>query len=97
MRVQETFPNKFTSGDGKEAHADFGHFYGSSYVSAPNGSRTPVGTLCSPPMVIIMVIKGLSRTRDGVLVAELDLNMCRQVKDKWGFQVCRACLCMLRV
>ena len=38
----ETFPNKFTSGDGKEAHADFGHFYGSSYVTAPNGSRTPV-------------------------------------------------------
>ena len=24
------------------AHKDFGHFYGSSYVAAPNGSRTPV-------------------------------------------------------
>jgi beta-ureidopropionase len=67
----ETFPNAFTSGDGKPAHHDFGHFYGSSYVAAPNGSRTP----------------GLSRTKDGVLVAEVDLNQCRQVKDKWGFQM----------
>lgn len=53
------------------AHRDFGHFYGSSYVAAPDGSRTP----------------GLSRTRDGVLVAELDLNLCRQVNDIWGFKV----------
>ena len=67
----ETFPNAFTSGNGKEAHNDFGHFYGSSYVGAPNGARTP----------------GLSRVRDGVLVAEVDLNHCRQVKDVWGFQM----------
>ncbi len=67
----ETFPNAFTSGDGKAAHRDFGHFYGSSYVAAPNGSRTP----------------GLSRTRDGLLVTEIDLNHGRQVKDKWGFQM----------
>ncbi len=67
----ESFPNAFTSGDGKEQHHEFGHFYGSSYVGAPNGSRTP----------------GLSRTRDGVLVTEVDLNLCRQVKDKWGFQM----------
>lgn len=26
----ETFPNAFTSGNGKPAHKDFGHFYGSS-------------------------------------------------------------------
>lgn len=38
----QTFPNEFTSGDGKPAHKDFGHFYGSSYVAAPDGSRTPV-------------------------------------------------------
>lgn len=57
----EHFPNKFTSGDGKEAHNDFGLFYGSSYVAAPDGSRTP----------------GLSRTRDGLLISEVDLNMCR--------------------
>ena len=25
--------------------------------------------------------------RDGLLVTELDLNHCRQVKDKWGFQM----------
>lgn len=67
----EHFPNQFTSGDGKPAHQEFGHFYGSSYVAAPNGSRTP----------------GLSRDTDGLLIAEVDLNLCRQVKDKWGFQM----------
>ena len=39
---QEVFPNEFTSGSGKPAHKDFGHFYGSSYFAAPDGSRTPV-------------------------------------------------------
>ena len=53
------------------AHRDFGYFYGSSYVAAPDGSRTP----------------GLSRNRDGLLVTELDLNLCRQVNDIWGFKV----------
>lgn len=67
----EHFPNAFTSGDGKPAHNDFGHFYGSSYVANPDGSRTP----------------GLSRNRDGVLINEVDLNMCQAVKDKWGFQM----------
>lgn len=67
----ESFPNAFTSGDGREAHRDFGHFYGSSYVTAPNGARTP----------------GLSRVKDGLIVSEIDLNHCRQVKDKWGFQM----------
>ena len=67
----ERFPNAFTSGDGQPAHHDFGHFYGSSYIAAPDGGRSP----------------GLSRTRDGVIVAEVDLNHCRQVKDKWGFQM----------
>ncbi|XP_015795754.1 beta-ureidopropionase [Tetranychus urticae] len=67
----ETFPNEFTSGNGLPAHKDFGHFYGSSYITAPDGSRTPC----------------LSRTRDGLLVAEIDLNLCRQVKDRWGFKM----------
>mmetsp|Transcript_14 Transcript_14/g.15 ORF Transcript_14/g.15 Transcript_14/m.15 type:complete len:389 (-) Transcript_14:24-1190(-) len=67
----EVFPNEFTSGDGKPAHKDFGHFYGSSYCASPDGSRTP----------------GLSRNRDGVLVTELDLNLRRQIKDKWGFSM----------
>jgi beta-ureidopropionase len=66
----EHFPNEFTSGNGKPAHKDFGHFYGSSYVAAPDGSRTP----------------GLSRIQDGVLVAEVDLNLIRQVRDMWLFQ-----------
>ncbi|XP_077776918.1 beta-ureidopropionase isoform X2 [Podarcis muralis] len=68
---EEVYPNPFTSGDGGEAHRDFGHFYGSSYVAAPDGSRTP----------------GLSRTQDGLLVTEMDLNLCRQVGDKWNFKM----------
>ncbi|XP_042765528.1 beta-ureidopropionase isoform X1 [Panthera tigris] len=68
---QEHFPNEFTSGDGKKAHQDFGYFYGSSYVAGPDSSRTP----------------GLSRNRDGLLVAELDLNLCRQVNDIWNFKM----------
>jgi len=67
----EHFDNAFTSGDGKPAHNDFGNFYGSSYVAAPNGSRTP----------------GLSRISDGLLVTEVDLNLVRQVRDRWGFQM----------
>ncbi|XP_070806784.1 beta-ureidopropionase [Pituophis catenifer annectens] len=67
----ELFPHPFTSGDGKPAHRDLGYFYGSSYVAAPNGSRSP----------------GLSRTRDGLLVAEMDLNLCRQVNDEWNFKM----------
>mmetsp|Transcript_7047 Transcript_7047/g.9781 ORF Transcript_7047/g.9781 Transcript_7047/m.9781 type:complete len:248 (+) Transcript_7047:573-1316(+) len=65
----ETFPNQFTSGDGQPAKTEFGHFYGSSYVAAPDGSRTP----------------GLSRVQDGLLVTEIDLNLCQQVRDKWLF------------
>ena len=42
----EEFPNAFTSGDGKPSHTDFGHFYGSSYVAAPGGARTPVSSRC---------------------------------------------------
>lgn len=38
----EIFKNEFTSGDGRPAHKEFGHFYGSSYVAGPDGSRTPV-------------------------------------------------------
>ena len=39
---KEVFPNEFTSANGKPAHRDFGHFYGSSYITAPDASRTPV-------------------------------------------------------
>ncbi|KHJ99649.1 hydrolase, carbon-nitrogen family [Oesophagostomum dentatum] len=66
----EEFPHEFTSGNGLPAHRDFGHFYGSSYIAAPDGSRTPA----------------LSRTKDGLLVVELDLNLCRQTKDSWCFR-----------
>uniref|UniRef100_A0A2K6DWT3 Beta-ureidopropionase n=1 Tax=Macaca nemestrina TaxID=9545 RepID=A0A2K6DWT3_MACNE len=54
-----------------EAHQDFGYFYGSSYVAAPDGSRTP----------------GLSRSQDGLLVAKLNLNLCQQVNDVWNFKM----------
>uniref|UniRef100_A0A8D0E067 Beta-ureidopropionase n=1 Tax=Salvator merianae TaxID=96440 RepID=A0A8D0E067_SALMN len=67
----EIYPNAFTSGDGGEAHHDLGYFYGSSYVAAPDGSRTPE----------------LSHTQDGLLVAEMDLNLCRQIGDQWNFKM----------
>lgn len=67
----EEFPNEFTSGDGKKAHKTFGHFYGSSYVAAPDGRRTP----------------GLSRVEDGLLTVDIDLNLCRQASDRLGFQM----------
>jgi len=67
----ESFPSEFTSGDKKPAHKDFGHFYGSSYVAAPDASRCP----------------GLSRTNDGVVIADADLNLCRQIRDAWGIQM----------
>lgn len=54
----------------------FGHFYGSSYVAAPDGSRTP----------------GLSRYKDGLMVAELDLNLCRQVQLYISFGFCMSAL-----
>lgn len=68
---REVFSSDHFSEDGKPAQKDCGHFYGSSYVAAPDGSRTP----------------GLSRVRDGLLVAELDLNLPRQIRDFWGFQL----------
>jgi beta-ureidopropionase len=34
-----------------------------------------------------LCFQGLSRTKTGLLIAEIDLNMCRQVKDKWCFQM----------
>lgn len=29
----------------------------------------------------------MSRNQDGLLIAEIDLNLCRQVKDYWGFRL----------
>lgn len=46
-------------------------YYGSTYATAPNGHRTP----------------GLSKVNDGLLIIEIDLNLCRQVKDQWGFNM----------
>ncbi|CAH1117660.1 unnamed protein product [Phaedon cochleariae] len=65
----EIFGNEYTSGDGKPPHKESNYFYGSSYVTAPNGTRSP----------------GLSRTTNGLLIAEMDLNSNRQVRDEWGF------------
>lgn len=65
----EYFPNEFTSGNGKKAHKDFGHFYGSSFVTGPDGTRTPE----------------LSRLCDGLLVTDVDLLQCKQQKDIWTF------------
>lgn len=38
----EVFPLEFTSADGKPAHKDLGPFFGSTFIAAPNGQRTPV-------------------------------------------------------
>lgn len=67
----EVFPNEFTSANGQPAHKDFGHFYGSSYVASPDGSRT----------------ESLDRNKDGIIITEVDLNLCRQVRDGWGFRM----------
>lgn len=67
----ETFPHEFTSGNKQPARKEFGHFYGSSYIAGPDSSR------CD----------GLSRVRDGIVIAEADLNLCQQVKDSWVFQM----------
>ena len=67
----EIFPNEFTSADGKPAHKDFGHFYGSAYCTAPDGRRTPT----------------LSRIRDGLLIVDVDLNTNQRVRDTWGFRM----------
>ncbi|KAK8659706.1 hypothetical protein V6N13_029900 [Hibiscus sabdariffa] len=64
----EIFPNLFTSVDRKPQHSDFGHFYGSSHFSAPDASCTP----------------SLSHYKDGLVISDIDLNLCRQMKDKWG-------------
>jgi beta-ureidopropionase len=32
-------------------------------------------------------MQGLSRVRDGVLIAEADLNLIQQVRDSWTFQM----------
>ncbi|KAF3639774.1 Beta-ureidopropionase [Capsicum annuum] len=64
----EVFPHTFTSGNGKPQHYDFGNFYGSSHFSAPDASCTP----------------SLSHHKDGLLISDMDLNLCRQLKDKWG-------------
>lgn len=67
----ETFPNEFSIGDGKPAGKSLGPFFGSSYVAAPDASRSP----------------SLARHKDGLLVADLDLNLCRQTADRWGFRM----------
>ncbi|KAG2704978.1 hypothetical protein I3760_05G030600 [Carya illinoinensis] len=54
---------------------NFGHFYGSSHFSAPDASCTP----------------SLSRNRDGLLISDMDLNLCRQIKDRWEFRTTARC------
>ena len=47
--------------------------------------------------VLLWYLQGLSRKRDGLLVAEIDLNLCRQMKDKWCFKVGTSVLYDLRL
>lgn len=48
-----------------------GPFYGSTYLAAPDGTRSP----------------GMPRDRDGLLINEIDLNMCRQERDIHTFRM----------
>ncbi|CAB3244088.1 unnamed protein product [Arctia plantaginis] len=57
-----------TKGDKKTVSRNY---YGSSYITAPNGCRTP----------------GLSKSLDGLLIAQVDLNLNRQVRDKTGYNL----------
>lgn len=67
---EEVFPNDFTSGDDRPAHKTLGPFFGTTFAASPNGERTP----------------GLSRLRDGILITDMDLNLCRQTRDYWMFR-----------
>lgn len=70
-----------------------GPYYGTCYVSAPDGSRTPVNiiryTFASISLLIRMLLlqQALSPSKNGLLITEVDLNLCRQVKDHWGFRL----------
>lgn len=35
----------------------------------------------------ISITQSLSRDRDGLLIVEMDLNLCRQFKEYWGFRM----------
>jgi beta-ureidopropionase len=50
-----------------------GPFYGSAYLATPEGERSP----------------GLPRDNDGLLINEVDLNMCRQSRDLHTFRMCQ--------
>ena len=66
------------------------HCVGSSYVASPDGSRTPVRKnfwISYHCLCFFSFVQGLSRIHDGLLVVECDLNLCRQMKDKWGFRM----------
>jgi len=60
-----------SQGNGGAPHNDFGPFYGSSYVAAPDAARST----------------GLSRVRDGLLAVDIDLNQVRQIRDVWMLQI----------
>lgn len=82
----------------------FGPYFGSSYVAAPDGSRTKVffcfnnsiiGAIVQFYFSIHLVffhfsfmfssLQSLSTVRDGILYAELDLNLCKKMRETLGF------------
>ncbi len=48
---------------------------------------TPLVHLVSYRLKYKIYFLGLSRVKDGLCVAECDLNLCRQVKDSWGLRM----------
>lgn len=75
----ECFPNEFTSGDGKPAHKEVGYFYGSTFVTGPEGSRTPVITLALPPTRYLLTRKLINLVIffSGIVENERRYNDCR--------------------
>lgn len=94
---------KFYSGD-KGVEKVVGPFFGSTYITAPDGSRTKVictfyeikkqpkirNDSCNLFEFIVFFFtisfQSLTRNRNGILYAELDLNLCQQMKDCFGFK-----------
>ena len=70
----EVYSNPLTSDNAVAPNKKSSKFFGTTFITAPDGTRTP----------------GLSRTGDGILIGELDLNVCRQTRDKWNFPVSKS-------
>ena len=63
------------------AHKDFGHFYGSSYVAMPDGSRTPVSLSLSLSLSLSHSLSLSLSLSELVVVVFFDLQGLSRVQD----------------